>query len=95
MGQHTERSGLLGKRFHYGTELVSLVTNSSAGSTAVTFKSAYTGVPQALIISPRGAAGNYSAGSVSAGGFTVRVTGETDTDYKGKTQRLVFFCHER
>jgi hypothetical protein len=95
MGAHTERRMIDRRKMHYGKETVSLATGGSSGSSAVTFTSAYDVVPGIFVVTPRGAAGTYTYSNESASGFTMRITGETDTDFASDRVMVFFFCHER
>lgn len=87
------RDGLDGNVFVY--QKVNVTISSNTGSETVTFDVAFGFAPAVAVVTPRGAAGTYSATSVTTTGFTISVTGETDTDFDDNTVPVYVFAHNR
>lgn len=80
---------------YHGPEKTAVAIASNAASVAVTFDVAYQFTPEVKVIKPRGAAGAYSATSVTKTGFTITVASETDADFDGDTVTVYWFAMER
>lgn len=91
----TARTGFFNKLWYYEKTAVTVASND--GETAVVFATAFSMDPDVTILTPRGAAGTYQvkAASLSETGFTLEVTGETDTDYDDQIVEVIWFAHEK
>ena len=85
------RRGFRDLNYHYEKTAITL-NGSGAGTTAVTFDTAYQTTPVGVIVPPLGSNGTWSLASLTTTGFTLTCTG--DTVNASKTIEVVYFTHE-
>lgn len=91
MATFTRRKGLFGRYYHYDRAVVTV--GAAAGSVSISFFTDYDATPHIFVMKPEGAAGTYSYGNESKGGFSLQVTSETDSDFQNKDVGVFFFSH--
>ncbi len=86
------RRGFSDLAYHYEEAVVS-INASGAGTLAVVFDVAYQNIPVGVVIPLLGGAGTWTLASLTTAGFTLTVSGATDTI--SQDVRVLWFTHQK